>query len=84
MSSCVSKKKMYLSQALAEDALIDAHVRFGFGSKDGPRSVYKCGDCGQFHLTSRGPTNARLAHDLDSGKIKRDREAGFWRGQFEN
>ena len=74
---CVSNKRVYLTQELAEEALIEAHSQFEYKG-GGPIAVYPCEDCGYFHLTSKGPVNPRLAELLKGGKIQRAREANQW------
>ena len=70
MSNCASKKIEYLSKELAEDALIDQHVRKNFNAGDGPLNVYLCDHCHHWHLTSSGNLNGRLKQELESGKLK--------------
>jgi hypothetical protein len=78
MSTCVSGKKVFLTQQLAEDALIEAWGRYNYTSGNGPISFYKCEDCGYYHFTSQGTMNERLAKEIASGKIKLQREASHW------
>jgi hypothetical protein len=78
MDRCISGKRMYSSQQVAEDVLIESWTRFDYTSGNGPVSVYQCEDCGQFHLTSKGPMNERLAKALSDGKIQRQKEADRW------
>ena len=78
MDHCVSGKRMYSSQEVAEDVLIEAWTRFDYSAGSGPLAVYQCEDCGRFHLTSRGPMNARLSKALSEGKIDRQKEADRW------
>lgn len=78
MIKCVSHKKVYPTQALAEEALIDARTRFQYRKHQGPVAVYKCEDCGYYHLTSQGDMNPRLASDLAAGKIDLQKEANHW------
>jgi hypothetical protein len=78
MDHCVSGKRMYSSQEVAEDVLIEAWTRFDYTAGNGPVSVYQCEDCGQFHLTSRGPMNERLSKAISGGKIERQKEADRW------
>lgn len=78
MIKCVTQKKVYLTQALAEEALIGARTRFEYAKGQGPVAVYKCDDCGYFHLTSKGQINAALTKRLDDGTIKREKEANEW------
>lgn len=78
MKPCVSTKKMYPSQEIAEDALIEARTQFEYAINKGPIGVYLCEDCGNYHLTSQGKMNERLATQLKDGKIKLQKEANEW------
>ena len=75
MKNCPSGKRIYVSQTLAEDALIDAWIRSAHKPGNGPVNVYLCEDCGNFHFTSKGNMNTRLKAELDSGQIARGRRA---------
>jgi hypothetical protein len=78
MSTCISQKKVFLTELLAEDALIDAWGRNNYTLNTGPVSVYRCDDCGYYHFTSQGKMNERLEKEISSGKIKLQREANHW------
>jgi hypothetical protein len=78
MAGCVTGKKMYASQEIAEDVLIDAWSRYTYAAGNGPVSVYKCDDCGEYHITSSGEMNPKLAQYLKEGKIQLQREANHW------
>jgi len=78
MKTCITGKKMYLTQSMAEDVLIETCSRFEFASGSGPIAVYRCDDCGYYHLTSRGPMNERLAKFIADGKLSLEREANRW------
>lgn len=78
MEHCVSGKRMYSSQQVAEEVLIEAWTRYEYSEGNGPVAVYKCEDCGQYHLTSRGPMNDKLSAALSGGKIQRQKEADRW------
>lgn len=82
MKKCPTDKRLYLSEQLAEDALIEAHVHFNYRSGSGPVAVYRCEDCGNYHLTSQGPMNTRLSQLLTNGTIKKQKEAARWQGKF--
>ncbi len=69
---------MYFTADMAEDALIDARTRFEFQPNSGPVAIYQCEDCGQYHLTSQGKMNEKLALYLKEGKIKLQKEADRW------
>ena len=78
MIKCVSHKKVYLNQEIAEEALIGARTRFDYGNQSGPVGVYRCDDCGYYHLTSQGVTNPKLAEFQSNGKLKLEKEAQQW------
>lgn len=73
---------MFATQALAEDALIDAHIRNQYTAGTGPRGVYLCEDCGHYHFTSKGALNEKLKELIEGGKLKRDQEAYRWSLKF--
>lgn len=79
---CVSGKKLFLSQQLAEDVLIELWTRNEYATGYAPIAVYKCDDCGYYHLTSREPMNEKLTQFLTSGKLKHQREANKWMDKF--
>jgi hypothetical protein len=78
MGKCITGKKMFPSIDLAEEALIETHIRFNYTEGHGPVGVYRCDDCGHFHLTSKGPVNERLAQYRREGKIDREKIANYW------
>ena len=82
MIKCVTNKKVYLREELAVEALIQAHTQFNYGKDSGPVAVYKCEDCGNYHLTSKGPVNAALALYIKEGKIDKALEAEKWTRKF--
>jgi hypothetical protein len=77
MLNCSSGKRIYLTESLAEDALIDTHSRHQYVGT-GPVAVYQCEDCDYYHFTSKGKMNEKLAQLIASGKIKRQQEANQW------
>lgn len=79
---CISGKKMFASQQIAEDVLIELWSKNEYVEGHAPVSVYKCEDCGYFHLTSRPPMSESLSSALRSGKIKLNREANKWLDKF--
>lgn len=78
MERCSSGKRMYASQRVAEDELIEAWTRYDYPPGTGPIAVYRCEDCGNYHLTSKGPINERLHEVIASGRIQRQKEADRW------
>ena len=77
MDRCETKKKMYLTESAAEDALLAAWSTYVYKDR-GPIGFYVCDHCGYYHLTSKGEMNKRLAEEIASGRIKRQYEANRW------
>lgn len=82
LRSCPSGKRAFITEVQAEEVLIDTHTRQG-NPGQGPVGVYRCDDCGQFHLTSKGPMNPRLAQYIKDGKLKLSQEAERWKSKFD-
>jgi hypothetical protein len=78
MEKCTSGKRAYATAEIAEEALIEAHIQYEYGRGNGPVTSYRCEECGQYHLTSQGPMNERLATLMKSGKLKRLKESAHW------
>ncbi len=78
MVKCASHKRVYQSHDLAVDALIEARTRFEYPPAAGPVAVYKCEDCGYYHLTSKGKMDERLEGLLKDGNISRQKQANQW------
>lgn len=78
MKKCPSGKRLYLTEVLAEEALIEAHIQFDYRQGNGPIAIYQCEECGAFHLTSKGTMNLRLAALKAEGKIQKQKEAQHW------
>jgi len=77
--SCPSKKNQYVTNVLAETALIDIHINRNFSEDQGPQNIYQCQFCGDWHLTSKSPTrNERLQEMIDSGEMQRRQQARQW------
>jgi hypothetical protein len=82
ITRCSTGKKVYDTQLIAEDVLIDLWTRFDYVQNHAPVSVYRCDDCGYYHLTSKGPMNDRLSAYLSSNKLKLNKEANRWLDKF--
>jgi hypothetical protein len=78
MNKCPTHKKTYSTEPIAEDALIQAWITYHYAQGNGPVGVYKCDECGFYHLTSKGPMNKKLSDMIASGEIKKLKEAGSW------
>ena len=82
MKKCPSGKIIYDTEILGEEALIELWTKNDYASNQGPMNVYRCDDCGFFHMTSRGPMNSKLAQYLSSDKGKINKEASKWLEKF--
>lgn len=78
MVKCVTSKRSYPTIELAEEALIEARTQFDFTPGHGPVAVYRCDDCGYYHLTSKGLMSEKLQKMLANGDIGRQKEANRW------
>ena len=76
------RKKKYPTQEIAEDALIEARTAYDYPNGGGPVGVYLCDECGQYHLTSQGAINPKLAEYIQAGKLKLNKEANLWLGKL--
>ncbi len=77
MLNCTTGKRVYQTEIIAEEALIDSHSRNNYAGT-GPVAVYQCEECGYYHFTSKGPMNKKLAEQIASGKIKLQQQANEW------
>jgi len=78
MKPCPSQKKMYPTEDIAVDALLEARTHFDFKPNQGPVALYLCDDCGHYHLTSQGTMNPKLATYIKDGKLSRMKQASEW------
>lgn len=78
MNKCPTRKKTYSSEIIAEDALIQASITYHYTQGNGPIAVYKCDECGFYHLTSTGPMNKKLSDMIASGELQKLKVAGSW------
>jgi hypothetical protein len=81
MNTCPSKKKSYLTEVIAEEALLDAWGTYDY-KNNGPIAIYRCDMCGAYHFTSKGEMNKRLAEHIESGQLKRHAQASKWIEKF--
>ena len=78
INKCPTHKKIFFNHDQAVDALVEARIRYDYSSGNGPVSVYKCEECGHYHLTSKGPVDETLQKHLKDGNIDREKEANRW------
>ncbi|WP_436516273.1 hypothetical protein [Ekhidna sp. To15] len=76
-SKCITGKRTYADESLALEALVQHHIINEYPANQGPRNVYQCSDCLNWHFTSKG--NASPLDDSDiRSRIKRERLANQW------
>jgi hypothetical protein len=78
MNRCKSGKRVFASHEEAIEALLAARTKFEYREGNGPVSVYRCDECGFYHLTSKGQMNDTLRQSLSNGSIDRQKEADKW------
>lgn len=77
-NTCPSGKRSFVTEQLAEDVLIELWSKNEYTPGKAPIAIYRCEDCGNYHLTSRSPMNEKLADAIAKGHIKLQREAHRW------
>ncbi|SNS69849.1 hypothetical protein SAMN05421640_0900 [Ekhidna lutea] len=75
---CISGKKCFESEELAEEALIQNHIRNNYRGGEGPVNVYQCDNCGYWHFTSKGDKSEKLRDPEVLEFIERERRAFDW------
>jgi hypothetical protein len=76
--TCPSGKRVYLHEALAIDALIEANVQLPVGQNRGPVTIYRCDLCGCYHLTSQGQIHPQLETLISEGTLAKMKRAAEW------
>lgn len=71
---CSSNKNQYYTEDEAEEALIRSHIRFNRPAV----SYYLCGECAQYHLTSKGPKHPLLKRPEVIQRIKKEQQSQDW------
>lgn len=74
---CPSGKRSFIDEELAFEALIQHHVINEYPSNQGPRNVYQCEDCGNWHFTSKGYKSPLEDAEIQS-RINKERLANRW------
>ncbi len=75
---CPTGKTSFESQELAEEALIQNHIRNNHRSGAGPQNVYECRDCGDWHFTSQSPVSDLLLDREVQKRIEKERRVLEW------
>lgn len=78
MNNCPSGKRSFDNQELAEEALIQNHIRNYHRTNGGPINIYSCRDCGVYHFTSKGEIHNLLLDEGSKERIKKEQQADFW------
>lgn len=81
-STCITKKNQYPTQELAEEVLIELWTKNDYHTGQAPIAVYRCEDCGSFHLTSKGEMNPVLAKNISDKQHSIRKEASRWLDKF--
>ncbi|WP_420578471.1 hypothetical protein [Ekhidna sp.] len=75
---CSSGKRSFDSHTLAEEALIQHHIRNDYQKGQGPLNVYECQECGNWHFTSQGPEHELFGDPEMVKRIESERRAFLW------
>ena len=78
MTNCVTGKRCFEAQSLAEEALIQNQIINNYRTNEGPKNVYLCGECGDWHFTSKGDPHPMFEDEVVKQRIKRERLANNW------
>jgi hypothetical protein len=81
-SKCPSGKRAFQTETLAVDVLLELWSKNTYSSGNGPIAVYRCEDCGEYHLTSHGSMHPKLSEYLAGKTVNLDREANKWIDKF--
>ncbi len=79
---CVSGKRVYESEELALDALIQNQIRNHYRDGSGPVNVYECHECKNWHFTSKGPKADILEDPETIQRIRKEREGLEWESRL--
>jgi hypothetical protein len=82
MAPCPTGKRRFSTEALAVEALLEAHAVYHYKPGQGPQTVYTCSTCGDYHFTSRGPAHTKLQEAITSGELSRLQRANQWKSKF--
>lgn len=78
MKKCITGKRIFHSEELAKEALIQHHIINDYKHTTGPINVYSCQECGNWHFTSKGERNEIFEDEAMVEYIKRERRAWHW------
>lgn len=79
---CKSGKQYYADEQTALMALLEVWGRTAFRAGEGPRTVYRCDDCGGWHFTSKGTVHPQLEAYLQTPEFQLRRKAADWENRF--
>lgn len=77
-NNCTTGKRSFDNKSLAEEALIQHHIRNSYKTGEGPINVYECDDCGNWHFTSKGIKNELFSDAEIVKKIQSERIGYQW------
>jgi hypothetical protein len=75
---CSNNKKSYYLESEAQEALIRSNIRFVKAAVN----YYVCGQCSDYHLTSKGETNPLLKDLTIKERINKERQLQDWAERF--
>ncbi len=78
MIDCSSGKICYLTQQMAEAALIDNRARYNYSVGQGPTNIYMCEICNCYHFTSKGELHPLLKDDNTQQRINKLKQGRDW------
>ncbi len=78
MMTCRTGKRCFETEAIAEEALIQNHIVNHYQGQEGPKTIYQCDECGNWHFTSRGQFHPLFEDEEVVDRIKRERLANSW------
>ena len=82
MDKCVSGKRIYASEDVALEALIQHHIINNYRANEGPINVYECQDCTNWHFTSKGKKHSAFDDPDILRTIEREKRAHNWERGF--
>jgi len=76
--NCITGKRVFEDLLIAEEALIQNHIRNEYRPGEGPINVYQCTQCGFWHFTSKGEKNELFEDPEVAKRIAVERRAFSW------
>ena len=74
----ITRKRSFQDESTALEALVNNHSRNFHDVEAGPRNIYACQHCGNWHFTSKGEVHPFLTDEENKSQMKADRLAWHW------